>query len=203
VIPHVCAEPALTATKESPPATATGLVLPGLVVPSPSCKTELSPQQYAAPLVVRPHVCTPPGVIEVNASAADVVVVIAAVPLFPSLVAVIVAEPGATPVTSPTPDTVATAVLSLAHVAVRPVNTFPAASFIVAVNSTVSPIGTVAVAGVTVTEATGVGGAVRSFPPPQAVSSPPPQANAVLIKRGRKDRDSCRKEPTIRDGPPA
>src|SRR5213594_1843257 len=48
------------------------------------------------------------------------VTVTAEVPLCPSLVAVIVAEPAPTPVTSPLPFTVATAVLSLDHVTPRP-----------------------------------------------------------------------------------
>jgi hypothetical protein len=55
------------------------------------------------------------------------------VPDCPSLVAVIVAEPTATPVTAPLADTVATAVLLDAHVTIRPVSTPPLASFTVAV----------------------------------------------------------------------
>src|SRR6266496_2609052 len=62
------------------------------------------------------------------------VIVSAAVPLWPSLVAVIVAGPPATPVASPLPLTTATAVLLLAHVTVRPVSVFPAASLVTAVN---------------------------------------------------------------------
>src|SRR2546425_616685 len=57
-----------------------------------------------------------------------------AVPLIVSLVAVIVAVPAATPVASPLPLTVAAAVLLLAHVTVRPVSVFPAASLVTAVN---------------------------------------------------------------------
>src|SRR5213596_2020107 len=45
----------------------------------------------------------------------DDVTVMAAVPLFPSLVALIVMEPGVTPLTRPLVLTVATAVLELAH----------------------------------------------------------------------------------------
>jgi len=63
--------------------------------------------------------------------------VIAAVPFFPSLVAVMVAEPAATPLTSPVPLTVATAVLLLPHVTTRPDSAFPLASRGVAVNCTV------------------------------------------------------------------
>src|SRR5947208_8277156 len=83
------------------------------------------------------------------------VTVMAAVPLCPSLVAVIVAEPATTPVTSPLELTVATAVLLLDHVIVRPDSALPFASFGVAVSWTVLPAGTLAVAGLTVTEATG------------------------------------------------
>src|SRR5436190_126322 len=83
------------------------------------------------------------------------VTVMAAVPLCPSLMAVIVAEPATTPVTSPLALTVATAVLLLDHVIVRPVSAFPLASFGVAVSCTVLPSFTLAVAGVTLTDATG------------------------------------------------
>src|SRR2546429_198844 len=76
------------------------------------------------------------------------VTVMAAVPLCPSLVAVIVAEPATTPVTSPLELTVATAVLLLDHVIVRPDSGLPFASFGVAVSCAVFPAGTLAVAGV-------------------------------------------------------
>src|SRR3989454_3421290 len=79
----------------------------------------------------------------------------AAVPLCPSDVAVIVVEPAATPVTRPLPFTVAAAVLELVHVTVRPVRMLPLASFTVALSGTVWPTCTDAVAGLTVTDATG------------------------------------------------
>jgi hypothetical protein len=63
-----------------------------------------------------------------------VVTVRAAVPLLPSLVAVMVAEPGTTPVTWPLELTVATLVLLLVHDTVRPVNVLPAESRGVAVS---------------------------------------------------------------------
>src|SRR5207244_4238923 len=78
-----------------------------------------------------------------------------AVPLWPSLVAVIVAEPATFPVTSPLQLTVATAVSHLAHVTTRPDNGLPLASLSVAVGCCVGPACTLADAGVTVTEATG------------------------------------------------
>src|SRR5207247_3654425 len=81
--------------------------------------------------------------------------VTAAVPLCPSLVAVIVAALAATPVTSPVEDTVATAGVPDAQVTDRPESTLPAASFRVVVSCTVAPTSTTAVAGLTVTDATG------------------------------------------------
>src|SRR6266581_1190514 len=82
------------------------------------------------------------------------VTVMAEVPVFPSLVAVIVAGPGATPVTRPLPFTVAYAMASLDQVTARPGRGAPFASFGVAVSWTVPPASTLADAGVTATEAT-------------------------------------------------
>src|SRR5207245_350076 len=78
-----------------------------------------------------------------------------AVPLRPSLVAVMVADPGDTAATSPVPLTVATPLLSLAQLIVRPESTLPLASLSVAVSCTVCPTGALAVAGLTDTVATG------------------------------------------------
>src|SRR5437762_2448106 len=83
------------------------------------------------------------------------VTVMAAVPLCPSLVAVIIAVPATWPVTSPVALTVATLVLLEAHVTVRPVSGLPVASLGVAVSCSVEPTGTVAELGVTLTDATG------------------------------------------------
>src|SRR5438876_409137 len=98
----------------------------------------------------------------------DAVTVSPPVPLCPSLVAVIVAAPAATPVTSPLPFTVATAGAVLAHVTTRPASAFPLASFGVALSCTVCPTATLADAGLTATEATGtmvtVTAAVPLFP---------------------------------------
>src|SRR5437667_167645 len=79
----------------------------------------------------------------------------AELPLCPSDVAVIVAAPPATPLTSPLPLTVATPGLLLAQVTVRPLSGFPFASLGVTVRCTVWPAGTDADAGLTVTDATG------------------------------------------------
>src|SRR6266545_2247437 len=78
-----------------------------------------------------------------------------AVPVLPSLVAVIVAEPVATAVSRPLVLTVATAGALLVHVTERPVNTFPLASLSVAVSCCVAPGFWLTVAGLSDTDATG------------------------------------------------
>src|SRR5207253_1363090 len=106
-----------------------------------------------------------------------------AMPLFPSLVAVIVTDPAATPVTRPVADTVAIAGLALVHMMARPASTLPAASFGVAVSCAVPPTKTVAVAGLTTTEATGtvdtVTAAVPLWPSLVAVIVAAPTATPV------------------------
>src|SRR5437763_1060011 len=94
------------------------------------------------------------GVIVTEATGTGVTVIVEG-PLLPSLVAVIVAVPAALPVTSPLAVTVATAVLLLPQLTVRPDNGLPLASFGVAVSCTVWPTCTDAVLGLTVTDATG------------------------------------------------
>jgi hypothetical protein len=93
------------------------------------------------------------------------VTVSVALPLFPSLVAVIVAVPGATELTTPALDTVATTVLSELQSIVRPVRTPPFASRVVAVAWVVCPASTDARARETVTAATGAGVTVRAALP--------------------------------------
>ena len=95
------------------------------------------------------------------------VTVMAAVPDFPSLVAVIVADPAATPVTNPVPETLATASLPLVQPIVRPVSAAPPGLFTVAASCTVDPAASDAALGVTSTDATDTGG-VPSPPPPHA-----------------------------------
>src|SRR5437867_664217 len=95
----------------------------------------------------------------------------AEVPVLASLVAVIVAAPATTPLTSPLPLTVATAGLLLDQVTVRPPSGLPNASRVIAAYCAVCPTPIVAVAGVTLTDATGSGhpvtvtlAAVETFP---------------------------------------
>src|SRR5206468_881525 len=85
------------------------------------------------------------------------VTVMADVPFFPSLVAVIVANPAAPSVTSPVALTEARLGALLAQVTTRPLSELPRESFGVAVSGTARPTGTLAGAGLTVTEATGAG----------------------------------------------
>ena len=94
------------------------------------------------------------GVTSTDATGTGVTVIVE-VPLFPSLVAVIVADPGVTPETRPLLLTVAAAVLALDHVTVRPESGFPPASLGVPVSCTVWPACTDAEGGVTSTVATG------------------------------------------------
>src|SRR5437879_1341793 len=80
--------------------------------------------------------------------------VIAVWPALPSDVALIVAEPWATPVTRPLVDTVARLGSLVDHVIVRPVRMLPAASLATATRRSVSAGPIVMAAGVTATDAT-------------------------------------------------
>src|SRR5205823_13972640 len=76
-----------------------------------------------------------------TAATGTVVTAIAAVPLCPSLVAERVAEPGAMPVTSPLPLTVATDGFELDQLTARPESVLPLASLSVAASCCVWQIG--------------------------------------------------------------
>src|SRR6266568_2282775 len=109
--------------------------------------------------------------------------VIAELPLFPSLVAVIFAKPVATPVTSPLPFTVATPGASVDQVIALPESGLPLASSGVAVSCCVVPMNTEADAGLTLTDATGTGftmiAALALFPSLVAVILAEPTPAAV------------------------
>src|SRR6059058_1230702 len=108
-------------------------------------------------MLAKADVCTPLSVmvgLVRHEIAVGAVTLIAELPLLPSEVAVIVADPATSPVTSPLPFTLATAAALLAHVTTRPDSAFPLASFGVAASCTVPPTATLADAGVTVTDAT-------------------------------------------------
>ena len=104
-------------------------------------------------------------------------------PVLPSLVALMVVAPTATPVTSPLPETVAMAALLDAQAIDRPTSGRPFASSGVAVSCKVCPTETLAVVGFTVTEATGIGVtvtvAVPFLPPLAAVIVAVPAATPV------------------------
>src|ERR1051325_3511775 len=107
----------------------------------------------------------------------------AAEPVLPPLVAVIVVEPAARAVTSPLPLTVATVVLPLDQVTLLPASGLPAASFRVAVNCTVWPTDTVADPGLPVTAATGTGEACTEI-----VAAPPCPLRARSRSQSRRPR---------------
>src|SRR2546421_5884698 len=106
----------------------------------------------------------------VTAATGTLVTAVADVPLFPSLVSVIVAEPAVTPVTDPLAPTGPTGALLLAHSTTRPPRAVPFESFGAAVNWVVAPTARLAAAGLTVTDATGtllmVTAAVSASVPP-------------------------------------
>ncbi len=91
----------------------------------------------------------------VTEATGTILTVIAALPLLPSLVAVIVAEPAATAETRPLALTDATAVLLLDQVRTRPVSVLAAESLVTADSCCVPPTPMVADAGLRVTVATG------------------------------------------------
>src|SRR2546426_2859674 len=86
------------------------------------------------------------------------------VPLLPSLVAVTVAVPLATPVRRPLAEMVATASLLVVHITGRPVSGRPAESKVAATSCVAAPACTLAVVGLTVTDATATIAAVVLLP---------------------------------------
>src|ERR1043166_2765197 len=100
-------------------------------------------------------------VTEATVAGAGAVTVTAEVPVNPPLIAVMVADPAATAVTSPLAETVATEVLLLLQPKLWPERVLPAASFATPVSCTVLPAARLAVAGVTETDVTDA-----TVPPP-------------------------------------
>jgi len=135
LLAHVTTRPASGAPLESR----------GVAVNCPVCAT------------VRPRLAGVTSTLATGVATGWLVTLTAALPLRPSLVAVIVADPAAFAVTSPLPSTVATAVLLLAHVTTRPVSGAPLESRGVAVNWPVCATVRLRLAGVTSTVATGAG----------------------------------------------
>src|SRR5882762_805524 len=150
------AEPAATpVTKPLALTVATAALLVAHVTARPLRAVPFESFGVAVNCVVAPTVRLAVAGLSVTEATGTFVTVTADVPLFPSLVAVIVADPAATPVTSPLALTVATAALLVVQVTARPLRVVPLASFGVAVNAVVAPTVRLAVAGLTVTEATG------------------------------------------------
>jgi hypothetical protein len=103
--------------------------------------------------------------------------VIAAVPIVPSLAALIVTVPAAIAVTNPF-TTLAFVASLVDHVTVRPVSAVPLASRGVAVNCVVAPIASSAADGVTATDAT----ATYDGPEVDPLESPlPPQPRPAAV----------------------
>src|SRR5215467_11500353 len=119
----------------------------------------------------------------VTVATGSVVTVTDVVPDLPSLVAVIVAVPPATPVTTPDDDTTATAVAPDAQVTTRFVTITPLTSRTVALNCTFAPTKIPGPCGCTVTEPTAtceiVSAALPFFPSLVAVIDVLPAATAV------------------------
>src|SRR2546428_362119 len=194
IVPAPAAPPA-TSPLPLPVATA-GLPLAHVTV-RPVSGLPLASLGVAVSCTVMPSFTLADGGATVTDATGAGVTVIAAVPLSPSDVAVIVAEPVATAVTRPLAPTVATVTFELDHATARPVNGLPLASLGVAASCTVSPTATLAVAGVTATDATGTLATVTlaaplcpshvavivAAPNPTAVTSPlpPTVATAALL----------------------
>src|SRR5439155_1385158 len=99
-------------------------------------------------------------VTDATGTGAGAVTVMDAVPVRPSLEAVIVAVPAATPVTSPELETAAMLAFALDQVTTRPLNTLPFASRVTAVSCALAPINMLEPDGETETVATGIGAGV-------------------------------------------
>jgi hypothetical protein len=111
----------------------------------------------AASCCVEPSVTLTLGGLTTTAATGTGVTVSWALPVFVSLVAVMLAEPAASDVTSPVGETVAMLVFPDAQVTVRPVRGLPAASSVAAVACVVCPATTEADAKETSTDPTGIG----------------------------------------------
>src|SRR2546430_15042605 len=153
LMPVIVAEPATTPlTSPLELTVATAVLLLDHVIVRPVSALPLASSGVAASWSVLPAGTLPEAGLTVPDATGTCTTVMAAVPLCPSLVAVIVAEPATLPVTSPLELTVATDVLELAHVTTRPDNGLPLPSFGVAVSWTVLPSVTQADAGLPVHE---------------------------------------------------
>src|SRR6266566_395335 len=182
----IVADPATTPlTRPLELTVATDVLLLDQVIVRPVSGVPLASLGVAVSCTVCPAVTVGDAGLTVTDATGTLVTVIADVPVFPSLVAVIVAEPATTPLTRPLAFTLATDVLLLDQVTTRPASGVPLASFGVAVSCTVWPCGTLAGAGLTVTELTAtfvtVIAAVPLWPSLVAVIVADPGARAVTF----------------------
>ena len=145
----------LPVTSPLPFTVATVVLLLDQVTPRPDNGLPLASLGVAVSCTVCPATTLAGDGLTVTEATGMFVTVMVAVPFCPSLVAVIVADPTAIPVTLPLTSTAANEALLLDHVTTRPVSGLPFASFGVAVSWTACPVRTVADGGVTVTVATG------------------------------------------------
>src|SRR6266404_6454904 len=180
----IVAEPATTpVTKPLAETVATAALLVPHVTTRPLRAVPFASFGVAVTWVVAPTVRLADAGLSVTEATATFVTVAAAVPLCPSLVAVIVTAPTPSPVTSPVPLTAATPGALLDQVRTRPLSGLPRASFGVAVSCTVAPTTKLTIAGATVTEATGtfvtVTADVALFPSVVAVIVAEPAATPV------------------------
>jgi hypothetical protein len=129
-----------------------------------------------APATIDADVGASVTVVTTGAGGGPAVTVISDVPVTPELLAVIVAEPAATPVTMPLELTVAAAVLLFDHVTVCPVITLPFWSLTVACNGVVAPTATDVDAGETVTVVTTWTGGVTAWVELATTFESPPNA---------------------------
>jgi hypothetical protein len=180
----IVADPSATVVTTPPVLTnATGALLVDHVIVRPVNGLPLASRGVAVSCTVCPTATLAVAGLTVTDATGTLVDVMAAVLVALSHAAVMMAVPAASAVTNPVPFTVATPALLLVHVTARPVNTFPFASLGVAVTCTVCPTMILAVAGLTVTEATGtpltVTAAVPVLPSLVAAIVAPPVATPV------------------------
>jgi hypothetical protein len=166
------------------PTAVTVTVAPLAVLTELAALTVSTPVLLETQLTVRPesvlppasfgvavNTCVPPttigvaGAERVTIATGTGLTVRVALPVFPSLIAMICTEPGPMAVTFPVGDTVATAALPELHVTLRPVKMLPPASRVVAVACVVCPTMIDVEARETVTSATGTGTTVTEDAP--------------------------------------
>src|SRR6185503_7336949 len=157
IVAEMSTDPGATPDTTPVPLTdATALLALAPVVVRPVNALPLASRGVAANVVVAPtNTVTLCGTTTTVATGTGITVIVA-VPLCPSLVAVMVAVPEANPSIRPLPETRATVGALLVHVTTRPLSGLPPPSRGVAVSCVWAPICTVAVGGATCTVATGM-----------------------------------------------